>query len=940
LNTIFQKIAFSFGCFLALLVTNASAQNYFRSIATGNWNSVGTWQMSPDNITWGPASYTPTFSDFTVTIQSPNVVTITVAVTIDETVVNSGATLANSGAIIVTFNDGAGVDLIVNGTFTENSTSSITWTATASWLMGSFGTLIRTQNTSSNFWQQRYSGGISTIPATANWILRKTGGGNPSITTTTGGAAGAFYPNLIIENNNAGIWNTATSSTFNGNTFFPTVKGNWDIGGTGTSTVNFLNQHTNGTPTRVLGNVIIRAGSILGNTGTGLEVSGNLTVNGILTYTGAIAGLRTIDFAGGSAQTFGGTGSASVYNMRMMKTANDLTLNFGIKVDFALTLTAAGTGGRIFTTATNLLSIEDNAVATGASNTSHINGPVRKIGDEAFTFPVGKNGYYRLIAMGIASGSAGGTFWTENFNSGCTSLCVANTYSGPNGAWTMTDLGPATQCGAPVTANTWYVSCAESGTGPGSCGTTCGSTGSLHVGNISSSPSAPFFCPTGDCGASYDAGGYCGLLGSTPSTATDKRVESPVINCSGQNSISITFNYMEFGDLTNDNATLWYYNGSVWTQIDDMPKTACCGGVCDGSRQGQWASRAVALPASANNNPNVKIAFRWVNNDDGTGTDPSFAVDDVTLGTTPIGPDSYTAEYFRANPQVVYNNVLNAPLNHISQCEYWTLVRNNGIQTRTVTLSWDTPNSCGVTNLSDLRVAYFNGGSWDDKGNGGTTGSLAAGTIITATAVNNFGPFTLSSVTLLNPLPVYLLDFSATPQGNDVMLNWVTSSEINNDRFEVLSSNSSSGTNYFEDIGHVKGNGNSTAVHHYEFLDQRPGKKGTYYYRLRQVDFDGKTMLSNIVAVNFKNGKALSLIGIIPNPYTDRTSVQMFVNERGILNEKIMDVFGRQISAQSFSVDKGVFSFDPEETISLSSGVYFVELIFNDERVVSRLVKE
>ena len=149
-----------------------------------------------------------------------------------------------------------------------------------------------------------------------------------------------------------------------------------------------------------------------------------------------------------------------------------------------------------------------------------------------------------------------------------------------------------------------------------------------------------------------------------------------------------------------------------------------------------------------------------------------------------------------------------------------------------------------------------------------------------------------------SPLPVYLVDFSATPQGNDVMLNWVTSSEINNDRFEILSSNSASGINNFEEIDEVKGMGNSTSLHYYSYLDQRPGKKGTYYYRLRQVDYDGRNILSNIVAVNFKNGKCLNLLGVIPNPYTERTSVQLYLSENGNLTERILDVFGREIFSE------------------------------------------
>jgi hypothetical protein len=922
LKTLFQRFLFAFGCFLLLALTNAHAQNYFRSVASGNWSATTTWQMSPDNITWGAAAYAPSYTDLAITIQGPNTVTINASVTIDEVTINLGGTLATSGASTVTINDGSGVDIIVNGTLNESATVSITWTASATWQMASNGTLIRTQNTSSNFWQQRYIGGIATIPATANWIIRKTSGANPSISSTAG-IGGAFYPNLTIENNVAGIWNATGSSSFTGSTAFPTVKGNLDIGGTGTSTVNFLSINTNAQPVRVIGNLLIRTGNILSNYGTGFEVQGNLTVNGTLQYDASDT--RTLDFAGGNAQTFSGTGTANIYMMRMRKTGNDLTLSRAIKIDNTLTFASAGTGGRIFSTATNLVTIEAAATATGASNSSHVNGPVNKLGSAAFTFPVGKNAYYRSIAMGTASGG-GGTFWTETFSNGCSANCLATGYTGgPNGTWTVASTGVNDPEGS-----VWYVSCKEDGRNAGTCGTDCSvADPSLHVGSSQNW--------AGDLGAAYEIGGYCGII---ICVSAHLRAESPTINCTGQSNIALSFNYIEFGDGTNDNATLWYYDGATWSQLVDLPKTSCCGGGCNtGSFQGLWTAYSIVLPASANNNPNVKIGFNWVNNDDGVGWDPSFGVDDITLGTA-AAVDSYTAEYMRANPQVAYNNTLNAPLDHISQCEYWTLARNTGTQARTVTLSWDTPNSCGVTSLADLSVAYFNGASWDDKGNGGTTGTTAAGTIITASAVNSFGPFTLASITSQNPLPVYLVEFSATPQGNDVLLNWTTTSEINNDRFEIFSSNTSLGTNRFELIGSVKGNGNSTSIHHYAYLDQRPDKKGTYYYRLRQVDYDGMDMHSNIVAVNFKNAKAMNLVGVIPNPYTERTSVQIFASEKGVLTGHMTDVFGRHISTQTFSIDKGMFSFDPELAAPVAAGVYFVEIIFNDERIVSRLVKE
>jgi len=84
-----------------------------------------------------------------------------------------------------------------------------------------------------------------------------------------------------------------------------------------------------------------------------------------------------------------------------------------------------------------------------------------------------------------------------------------------------------------------------------------------------------------------------------------------------------------------DNATLWYNDGASWSQLSDPPKTSVCG-----NGQGLWTAYSIALPASANNNPNVRIGFQWINNDDGDATDPSFAVDDIAISGMTSGPDT------------------------------------------------------------------------------------------------------------------------------------------------------------------------------------------------------------------------------------------------------------------------------------------------------------
>ena len=149
-------------------------------------------------------------------------------------------------------------------------------------------------------------------------------------------------------------------------------------------------------------------------------------------------------------------------------------------------------------------------------------------------------------------------------------------------------------------------------------------------------------------GAAYNAGGFCNL---GICVTTNLRAESPTINCTGQYNINLDFNYIENGDLNLDDAFLWYFDGATWSIIGNMPKTLTgCG------FQGLWTSYSIQLPPSANNNPNVKIGFGWVNNDDGIGTDPSFAVDDITL-STPIGGTLTT------DPLAILNYCSCSPIN-------------------------------------------------------------------------------------------------------------------------------------------------------------------------------------------------------------------------------------------------------------------------------------
>jgi hypothetical protein len=118
------------------------------------------------------------------------------------------------------------------------------------------------------------------------------------------------------------------------------------------------------------------------------------------------------------------------------------------------------------------------------------------------------------------------------------------------------------------------------------------------------------------------------------------------------------------------------------------------------------------------------------------------------------------------------------------------------------------------------------------------------------------------SIFSISTLPVELLDLRAMPEGDAVRLDWATATELNNDRFVVQ--RSANGLE-FADVGVVDGAGTTTVTSFYAWRDEDP-LPGTSYYRLVQVDLDGTTDPSPVVAVTFTPSQALV---VFPNPTTD-----------------------------------------------------------------------
>lgn len=159
----------------------------------------------------------------------------------------------------------------------------------------------------------------------------------------------------------------------------------------------------------------------------------------------------------------------------------------------------------------------------------------------------------------------------------------------------------------------------------------------------------------------------------------------------------------------------------------------------------------------------------------------------------------------------------------------------------------------------------------------------------------NTGPIFMDNVYFYRegPLPVRWASFTASAKANNVVLNWETATEINNSGFAIERSHDGRAWSELSFVKATAANGSGSTYSHVDFAPMQ----GTNYYRLRQVDFDGKFSFSQIRQVNF-NGK-VEAVAVYPNPA--RQQLQVVANEfTGKGNYTIMDMQGRQVQSGVF----------------------------------------
>lgn len=206
-----------------------------------------------------------------------------------------------------------------------------------------------------------------------------------------------------------------------------------------------------------------------------------------------------------------------------------------------------------------------------------------------------------------------------------------------------------------------------------------------------------------------------------------------------------------------------------------------------------------------------------------------------------------------------------------------------------------------------------------DAATGGYTGGEYFGQDCTTNGL------TISGTGTQNFLPITLSSFIATPKNKEIQLEWTTATEVNN-AFMVIER--SHDAKAFIEIGRVEGIGDSNTLQNYSLMDKTPFN-GINYYRLKQIDFDGRSTYHPIVTANLVIDDVD--VQLFPNPMADQVNIRLAQTTPNNINIKVFNSFGQVVKLLSFPSAENAIDF---ELSDLPKGQYTLQIHIEQQNII------
>jgi len=411
-----------------------------------SWNDAANWV---GNVVPGPGNdvlldNSALAGNYTVTLPSGAGSVTIISLTITPGAGNTITLLLPTGNTVTAdafVTTGTGYTVVIDngGVFDNNSgvTSGTNLTINDTMRINDGGRYIHRTRSGHGGWNSR----LSRVAGTENGVFEFDVPGGSYILATSGNRQ---FGTLELSSDEAGGTQTYTSNA--GGTL--TINGDLNIN-TGV-TYNY-------TPPAAGITFVVKDDCTISSTATfdlctsgsntmTFQIGGDLILNGTITENGSSL-TTTLELNGTANQQISGTGSLLNSITFVMNNSAGATLNDPLTLPHNLTLTS----GKITTTSTDLLTMVDDATYTGGSITSFISGPMKKIGDDVFSFPVGKGSIYAPIGISGGSGAATTDEFTAEYIRNNPQAVYGQTYAGGIDHisyaeyWTLDRVGAATK---------------------------------------------------------------------------------------------------------------------------------------------------------------------------------------------------------------------------------------------------------------------------------------------------------------------------------------------------------------------------------------------------------------------------------------------------------------------------------------------------------------
>lgn len=213
----------------------------------------------------------------------------------------------------------------------------------------------------------------------------------------------------------------------------------------------------------------------------------------------------------------------------------------------------------------------------------------------------------------------------------------------------------------------------------------------------------------------------------------------------------------------------------------------------------------------------------------------------------------------------------------------------------------------------------------------GNVGFYAAGNVVDGLGGTAGDSGTGGAALLLteSSLPISLVNFTANPWSNEVLLNWETETEVDNQSFEI--EHSVDGQK-FEKIATIAGAGNSEINQKYQFVHRNPQLGVNNYYRLKQIDFSGDYTYSHVVVANLR--KMAGNLAVITNQ-KDQINISLEILQEGDYELLLYNQLGQLMHKELVYLTEGSSQIQVP-VFNWSTGVYIVHFTNWEEKLTQQ----